>query len=49
VIVMNFVIDIFYAVIDPRARADRRSEGATAKEGWRQPVPESATQPASAT
>jgi peptide/nickel transport system permease protein len=49
VIVVNFLIDILYGVIDPRARADRRSENAMAREGRRKNVPESATQPASAT
>jgi ABC-type dipeptide/oligopeptide/nickel transport system permease component len=49
VIVVNFLIDILDGVIDPRARADRRSEGAMAREGSRKNVPESATQPASAT
>ncbi len=49
VIVVNFLIDVLYGVIDPRARADRRSEAALAREGRRKRLPESATQPASAT
>ncbi len=46
VILVNFLIDVLYGVIDPRVRADRRTEGApaSAKEGKQ--APESATQPA---
>lgn len=50
VVVLNFLIDVLYGVIDPRARADRRSEGALNRAERRgQAMPESATQPASAT
>ncbi len=46
VILVNFLIDVLYGVIDPRVRVDRRTEGApaSAKEGKQ--APESATQPA---
>ena len=46
VILVNFLIDVLYGVIDPRVRVDRRTEGAPAgaKEGKQ--APESATQPA---
>jgi peptide/nickel transport system permease protein len=47
VVVVNFLIDILYGVIDPRARADRRSEGPLTREERRKPVPEPATQPTS--
>jgi peptide/nickel transport system permease protein len=46
VIVVNFVIDVVYGLIDPRARADRRAEGAPSGAERAQPVTESATQPA---
>jgi ABC-type dipeptide/oligopeptide/nickel transport system permease component len=49
VLVVNFLIDIVYGVIDPRARADRRAEGAAAREGRRMRLPEPATRPARAT
>jgi peptide/nickel transport system permease protein len=49
IIVVNFVIDVLYGFIDPRARADRRSEGELSPAERRQRRPESATQPASAT
>jgi peptide/nickel transport system permease protein len=46
VVVVNFVIDVVYGVIDPRARADRRTEGAPSRAERAQTVTESATQPA---
>jgi peptide/nickel transport system permease protein len=46
VIVVNFVIDVAYGLIDPRARADRRTEGAPSREDRARGVTESATQPA---
>jgi peptide/nickel transport system permease protein len=46
VIVINFVIDVAYGLIDPRARADRRGEGKIARERPQERVPEPATQPA---
>ena len=46
VIVVNFVIDVAYGLIDPRARADRRTEGAPSREERARTVTESATQPA---
>jgi peptide/nickel transport system permease protein len=49
IIVVNFLIDVLYGLIDPRARADRRSEGELNRAERRQRAPESATQPASAT
>jgi peptide/nickel transport system permease protein len=45
VIVVNFLIDVLYGVIDPRARADRRSERTLAREERSKPVPAPATQP----
>jgi peptide/nickel transport system permease protein len=46
VILVNFLIDVLYGVIDPRVRVDRQTEGApvSGKEGKQ--APESATQPA---
>jgi ABC-type dipeptide/oligopeptide/nickel transport system permease component len=49
IIVVNFLIEVFYGVIDPRARTGRYSEGELARAERRQRAPESATQPASAT
>jgi peptide/nickel transport system permease protein len=49
VVVVNFLIDVLYGVIDPRARAERGSEGKLARAESAARVPESATQPASAT
>ena len=47
VILLNFLIDVLYGLIDPRARADRRSEGSLSRVERRgERVPESATQPA---
>jgi peptide/nickel transport system permease protein len=46
VVVVNFVIDVVYGLIDPRARADRRAEGAPSRAERAQTVTESATQPA---
>jgi peptide/nickel transport system permease protein len=45
VIVVNFLIDILYGLIDPRARADRRSEGKLTRAEREQRVPAPATQP----
>jgi peptide/nickel transport system permease protein len=45
VIVVNFLIDILYGLIDPRARADRRSEGKLTRDEREQRVPAPATQP----
>ncbi|HEU4943318.1 MAG TPA: ABC transporter permease [Gaiellaceae bacterium] len=46
VIVVNFVIDVLYGVIDPRARADRRGEEAPRAAERERRVGETATQPA---
>ena len=46
VIVVNFVIDVLYGVIDPRARADRRGEEAPSAVERERRVGETATQPA---
>lgn len=46
VIVVNFVIDVLYGVIDPRARADRRGEEAPSAVERERPATEPATQPA---
>ncbi len=46
VIVVNFLIDVIYGLIDPRARADRRPEAELVREDRREPVPDPATQPA---
>jgi peptide/nickel transport system permease protein len=45
VIVVNFLIDILYGLIDPRARAERRSEGKLTRGEREQRVPAPATQP----
>ena len=45
-IVVNFLIDVLYGVIDPRARLERRSEAALTQEERAKPLPDSATQPA---
>jgi peptide/nickel transport system permease protein len=45
VIVVNFLIDILYGLIDPRARADRRSEGKLTRAQREERVPAPATQP----
>jgi peptide/nickel transport system permease protein len=45
VIVVNFLIDILYGVIDPRARAERQSEGKLTRGERDQRVPAPATQP----
>ncbi len=46
VILVNFLIDVLYGVIDPRVRVDRRTEGAPASSKEGKQAPESATQPA---
>ena len=46
VVLMNFLIDILYGVIDPRAKVSERSEGKVSAGDRPDPVPESATQPA---
>jgi peptide/nickel transport system permease protein len=46
VILVNFLIDILYGVIDPRARAEGRTERAPSRAERAETVPESATQPA---
>ena len=46
VIVVNFIIDVLYGVIDPRARADKRSVGRIEREERAERLPESVTQPA---
>ena len=46
VILVNFLIDILYGFIDPRARLGNRSEAAPSRAERAEPVPESATQPA---
>jgi peptide/nickel transport system permease protein len=45
VIVVNFVIDVLYGVIDPRARIASRAEGKPAREEVGAPVAAPATQP----
>ena len=45
IIVVNFLIDIVYGVIDPRAREERRSEGKLTHGERDQRVPAPATQP----
>ena len=45
VIVVNFLIDVLYGLIDPRARADRRSEAKLSRAEREQRVPAPATQP----
>jgi peptide/nickel transport system permease protein len=49
ILIVNFLIDVLYGFIDPRARADRRAEGVLSGAERAQRRPESATQPASAT
>ena len=46
VIVVNFVIDVLYGVIDPRARADKLSVARIRREQRAERVPEQVTQPA---
>jgi peptide/nickel transport system permease protein len=47
VILVNFLIDVLYGLIDPRARIDRRTEGSLSRaERTTKPLPDSATQPA---
>jgi peptide/nickel transport system permease protein len=45
VVVVNFLIDVLYGFIDPRAREERRSEGKLARGERDQRVPAPATQP----
>jgi peptide/nickel transport system permease protein len=45
VIIVNFLIDILYGLIDPRARAERRSEGKLTRRERDKRVPAPATQP----
>jgi peptide/nickel transport system permease protein len=45
IIVVNFLIDIVYGVIDPRAREERGSEGKLTRGEREQRVPAPATQP----
>ena len=46
VVVINFIIDVVYGLIDPRARADLSQEVKPTREDRREPVPDPATQPA---
>ncbi len=46
VILVNFLIDILYGFVDPRARIGSRSEGAPSRAERAKAVPDSATQPA---
>src|SRR3712207_6938683 len=46
VIAVNFVIDVLYGLIDPRARMGRETEGRAAPVLDRERMPTSATQPA---
>ena len=46
VILVNFLIDVLYGFVDPRARIGSRSEGAPSAAEQAKAVPESATQPA---
>jgi peptide/nickel transport system permease protein len=47
IVVVNFVIDVVYGFIDPRARADSRVEQPLGRAERTAPAPETATQPAS--
>jgi len=46
VILVNFLIDVLYGFVDPRARIGSRSESAPSRAEQAKAVPESATQPA---
>ena len=46
VILVNFLIDVLYGFVDPRARVGSRSEGAPSRAERAKAVPDSATQPA---